>query len=169
MKGTNLNLKIKLVIVKNMKKKSTKIVSIVILMLLIFTIFSSVYAATCPTCKGSGLQPHSNVNCQRCSGTGKVRGATGTIDTDNFKPGELTDSDYEEAFSMTATIVGAITTVGVVVAVVGIVILGIKYMMGSVEQKADYKKTMIPYLVGCILIFCTSTIVSIIYRLASQL
>ncbi len=93
----------------------------------------------------------------------------GKIATNNFKPGELTGDDYDEAFNMASTIVGALTTVGIVVAVVGIIILGLKYMMGSVEQKADYKKTMIPYLVGCILIFSISTIVSIIYNLVSQL
>lgn len=93
----------------------------------------------------------------------------GKIATNNFKPGELTRDDYDVAFNMASTIVGALTTVGIVVAVVGIIILGLKYMMGSVEQKADYKKTMIPYLVGCILIFCISTIVSIIYNLVSQL
>lgn len=93
----------------------------------------------------------------------------GKIATNNFKPGELTADDYDEAFNMASTIVGALTTVGIVIAVVGIIILGLKYMMGSVEQKADYKKTMIPYLVGCILIFSISTIVSIIYNLVSQL
>lgn len=95
--------------------------------------------------------------------------APGKISTNNFKPSELTGDDYETAFNMASTIVGALTTVGIVIAVVGIIILGLKYMMGSVEQKADYKKTMIPYLVGCVLIFCISTIVSIIYGLVSQL
>lgn len=95
--------------------------------------------------------------------------APGKISTNNFKPSELTGDDYETAFNMASTIVGALTTVGIVVAVVGIIILGLKYMMGSVEQKADYKKTMIPYLVGCVLIFCISTIVSIIYGLVAQL
>ena len=95
--------------------------------------------------------------------------APGKISTNNFKPSELTADDYDEAFNMASTIVGALTTVGIVIAVVGIIILGLKYMMGSVEQKADYKKTMIPYLVGCILIFSISTIVSIIYNLVSQL
>ena len=66
-------------------------------------------------------------------------------------------------------IIGIITTVGVVVAVVILLVLGIKYMMGSASEKAEYKKTMIPYLIGCILIFCISTIVSIIYNLVSQL
>lgn len=32
-------------------------------------------------------------------------------------------------------------------------ILGIKYMLGSTEQKATYKKSMLPYLVGAVLLF----------------
>lgn len=91
------------------------------------------------------------------------------VNTGSFKPGDLTGKDYDSAFEMAKTIVGALTTVGVIIAIVGIMILGIKYMMGSVEQKADYKKSMIPYLVGCIFIFAISTIVSIIYSLATQL
>lgn len=93
----------------------------------------------------------------------------GRVDTNSFKPGELTEDDYSEAFNMTATVVGALTTVGIVVAIVGIIILGLKYMMGTIQEKAEYKKTMIPYLIGCILIFCASTIVSIIYGLVTQL
>ena len=50
-------------------------------------------------------------------------------------------------------LIGIITTVGVVVAVIILLVLGIKYMMGSASEKAEYKKTMIPYLVGAILIF----------------
>lgn len=37
-------------------------------------------------------------------------------------------------------------------------VIGIKYMSGSIEEKANYKKTMIPYLIGCICIFGASTI-----------
>ena len=32
-------------------------------------------------------------------------------------------------------------------------ILGIKYMMGSLEQRAGYKKSMLPLLIGAILLF----------------
>lgn len=91
-----------------------------------------------------------------------------TIDTDFYKPNELTDTDTFVAFQKTGTIVSGLTIIGTVIAIIGIMILGIKYMMGSVEQKADYKKTMIPYLIGCILIFTITRIVSIIYNLVSQ-
>ena len=66
-----------------------------------------------------------------------------------------------------ATIVTIMQTVGIVVAVVVLLILGIKYMMGSAEEKAEYKKTMIPYLVGAVLIFASTTIVNVVYNIAS--
>ena len=66
-----------------------------------------------------------------------------------------------------ATIVTIMQTVGIVVAVVVLLILGIKYMMGSAEEKAEYKKTMIPYLVGAILIFASTTIVNVVYNIAN--
>lgn len=91
-----------------------------------------------------------------------------TIDTDLYKPGELTGKDYKEAFELGATLVSGIQIIGVVIAIAGIIILGIKYMIGSVEQKAEYKKTLIPYLIGCIFIFAISQIVSLIYNLVSQ-
>ena len=64
-------------------------------------------------------------------------------------------------------IIGIITTVGVVVAVVVLLILGIKYMMGSASEKAEYKKTMIPYLVGAILIFGASAITKVVVSIGS--
>ena len=66
-------------------------------------------------------------------------------------------------------ILNLIQTVGSVVAVLVLVVLGIKYMMGSTEEKAEYKKTLIPYVVGAILIFAASNIASMVYKAASGL
>lgn len=55
-------------------------------------------------------------------------------------------------------IVGVLQAIGIVVSVVVVIVLGIKYMMGSVEEKAEYKKTMMPYLIGAALIFAASAI-----------
>ena len=66
-------------------------------------------------------------------------------------------------------IVSLIQTLGIVIAVVVILILGIQYMMGSAEQKAEYKKTMIPYLVGAVLIFAATSIVKVVYQLSQTL
>ena len=45
----------------------------------------------------------------------------------------------DEVVKLGATIVTIMQTVGIVVAVVVLLILGIKYMMGSAEEKAEYK------------------------------
>ena len=66
-------------------------------------------------------------------------------------------------------LISIITTIGSIISVVVLVVLGIKYMMGSAEEKADYKKSMIPYIVGAILVFAASTIAGIVYDMAIAL
>ena len=62
-------------------------------------------------------------------------------------------------------IVDIISTVGVVIAVIVLLVLGIKYMVGSASEKAEYKKTMIPYLIGVMILFGISTFLSIILKM----
>ena len=66
-------------------------------------------------------------------------------------------------------IMGILQVVGVLIAVIILMVLGIKYMMGSAEEKAEYKKTMIPYIVGAILIFAVATIANAIYNFVSKI
>ena len=56
------------------------------------------------------------------------------------------------------TILSIVTNVGMILAVVLIAILGVKYMMGSTEEKAEYKKSLMPYFVGAVLVFGASAI-----------
>ncbi len=86
--------------------------------------------------------------------------------TDLYPDAGITVGGQTEIQNLGKQIVGLVQTVGVVIAVVILLVLGIKYMMGSAEEKADYKKSMIPYIVGAILIFASTTIVNIVYNLA---
>ena len=74
-------------------------------------------------------------------------------------------SDSGEITSLGQRIVGIIQIVGVVIAVVVVLVIGIKYLIGSAEEKAEYKKTMIPYLVGAVLVFAGATIVNVVYNM----
>lgn len=65
-------------------------------------------------------------------------------------------------------IVAIIQVVGIVIAVIILLIIGIKYMIGSASEKAEYKKTMIPYIVGALLIFAGTSLVRVIYSLSSS-
>ena len=87
-----------------------------------------------------------------------LAGLTGNA---NVNTGKITD--------LGNSIISVVRVVGIVVAVVILLILGIKYMMGSAEEKADYKKSMIPYIVGAILIFASTAIVGVVYDMANSL
>lgn len=66
-------------------------------------------------------------------------------------------------------VVKVITTIGTVASVVMLIVLGIKYMIGSTEEKAQYKKTLMPYIIGATLVFSASVIAQIIYNVAIKL
>ena len=76
-----------------------------------------------------------------------------------------TDPGTNDIQTLGGKILGILQTVGIVLSVIILVILGLKYMMGSAEEKAEYKKTMIPYLVGAVLIFLAPTIANTVYTL----
>ena len=65
-------------------------------------------------------------------------------------------------------IVTIIQVVGIVIAVIVLLVIGIKYMMGSASEKAEYKKTMIPYIVVAVLIFAGTSLVRVIYSLSTS-
>ena len=66
------------------------------------------------------------------------------------------------------SILKVITTVGQILSVIIVAILGVKYMMGSTEEKAEYKKTMMPYLIGAILVFGATTIGKMVYNFTNR-
>lgn len=66
-------------------------------------------------------------------------------------------------------IIGILQIIGTILSVVVLVVIGIKYMLGSVEERAEYKKTMWPYLLGAILVFSITNILGIIVDISRSL
>ena len=66
-------------------------------------------------------------------------------------------------------VIQIVSVVGSIASVIVLVVLGIKYMMGSAEEKAEYKKTLLPYLVGAALVFAASSIAGIVFNFTSSL
>ena len=87
-----------------------------------------------------------------------------------YAPGswQADESSSAELNDIVGTILGFVQVIGSAIAVIMIVVLGIKYMVGSAEEKAEYKKTMIPYLVGAICIFGASTIANVVYQAVTK-
>lgn len=87
-------------------------------------------------------------------------------DPDFYKPYEdLEDLGETTIFSeMVSSVLGVISVIGIFVAVAGIMIIGIKTIFGSVEEKADYKKKILPFIIGAIILFVPATAVRLIYK-----
>ena len=66
-------------------------------------------------------------------------------------------------------IIQIISVIGSIASVIVLVVIGIKYMMGSAEEKAEYKKTLMPYIIGAALVFAASAIAGIIYGFTNVL
>lgn len=92
----------------------------------------------------------------------------GNFNPNAYSPSGLTENDTDKAISIVAPIFGAIRIIGIVISIIMVIYLGIRYMIGSVEERAEYKKTMIPMIIGMIFLFATSTIVGIIADIISN-
>lgn len=98
-----------------------------------------------------------------------VFATTGKVDPDAYKPKGLTTSDVGEFVDIANSIIAAIQIFGALVAAIAIIVLGIKYMLGSTQDRAGYKETMIPYLVGAVMAFAIPGIVRVIFDLVTQI
>lgn len=83
------------------------------------------------------------------------------MDTDDYKTG-LRYGDATYLFDKGAAVLKVLRNIAAIVSVVALSIIGIRYMVGSVEQKAEYKQTMIPVIIGCMLIGGLSAILTLI-------
>lgn len=94
--------------------------------------------------------------------------ATSSVLLADYTPGNVNANTSVNGISNVTTmgenILGVIQVIGTILAVGILMILGIKYMMGSAEEKASYKKTMVPYVVGAVLIFAASNLAQYVYE-----
>ncbi len=117
-----------------MNKKTIKIISAILIALIVTFSFTTMVSAA---------------NETEVGGPGTYTG---------IKPNNTSDID-----KLGNQVIGVLQVLGSITAVVVLMILGFKYMMGSAEDKADYKKSMIPYLVGAVCIFLAPFIAGAIY------
>lgn len=83
--------------------------------------------------------------------------------------GKLSSEDESKLANKVSIILTVITNVGIIISVLMSAIIGVKYMVGSVEEKAEYKKDMIPYLIGAILLFGICTIVKMMQSIGDTI
>lgn len=68
----------------------------------------------------------------------------------------------QNILTLAGKILGFLQWIALIGGVLIIAILGIKYMMGSLEEKAEYKKSMIPLIVGIVVVMGATTIANLL-------
>lgn len=116
-------------------KKTMKILTILLLAIVLITFTTNVFAAT-----GTAVTPS------------KLE--------DKVDFGSETDTN--DLMTKAGKVMGLIRNISVIAAVIIIMVLGVKYMLGSVEEKAEYKKSFMPLIIGIILVVAASSIATFI-------
>ena len=117
-------------------KKTMKIVSILMMAIMMLMIATPVFA----------VDPTSAIN----SLDGKIN---------------YTGNGDDDFTTKIGNIIGFLQWAGAIAGVLIITILGIKYMMGSLEEKAEYKKSMIPLIVGAVVLIAAPQIAKLIFSI----
>ena len=126
-----------------MKKKIVKIINMIVIVILFLSIsYTNVFASD----------------------------AGAIINPEDYKPGSTNSAENaNKLLTIGNDIIGFLQIVGSILSVTVLVVIGIKYMIGSAEERAEYKKTLMPYLIGAIMVFSITNILAIIVNISGRL
>ncbi len=80
---------------------------------------------------------------------------------------DTTDPDSNGKIKETAArIIKIIRYAAVILGVVLIAVFGLKFMIGSAEEKAEYKKSFVPLIIGIVVVFGATYIAQLIFSIA---
>ena len=96
-----------------------------------------------------------SINCISYAGVGDI------ISIEDVTPSELEGVQANK-------ILGLMQWLGYAIAIGMIIFCGIKYVLSGATQKAKIKDTLIPLLIGAILIACATTITSAAFNIFSN-
>ncbi|MCL2354553.1 MAG: pilin [Oscillospiraceae bacterium] len=99
-----------------------------------------------------------------------VMGTFGPGTVDSAREGQQQEA-YDAMSGIMPTVgrvLQIIRNVGVILAVIIISVLGIKFILGSAEEKAEYKKSFIPLIIGILVLVAAVQIATMIFNLAPQ-
>lgn len=134
-----------------------KITLIIIMIISIFGSFNMTYATQAQGTDGSG------------GGNGKLD------ELDNYSPDHYNPHPEKELGTTkvltqkVSKVLGAIQIIGIVLSVMALMILGIKEMVSSVEERSNIKKAMPVYILGVAMVASMTTLPKIIYDIAQGL
>lgn len=75
--------------------------------------------------------------------------------------------DTTQMANIAQNVMGLIRNIAIVAGVIVLMVIGVKYIMGSAAEKAEYKKSLIPLVVGILIVIFATTLVSFIFDLSA--
>lgn len=95
----------------------------------------------------------------------EIKLAKGIVNPNDYDPPDLTEGDTTVITTKASKITSTIGVIGIIVSVVTLILIGVKFMTGSIEEKAEYKKSMIPYLIGVFIFLTITQLLNIIVKI----
>lgn len=113
-------------------KKVLKIVAVILLIMLAFSIAQPVFAAG------------------------------GSMVTPKNLESKISYGDSGDLQTKAGKIMGLIRNVAVIVGVIMLMVIGVKFMLGSAEEKAEYKKSLMPLVIGIVIVMAATQIAAMV-------
>lgn len=134
-----------------------KIMKIIIILVMIFTMFAHVSATFAAQVEGTDT-------------TGSDERTYGWSDKGlSFWKPEKVNIGQDEFNNTAKTIVAAIRAIGIVVSVIALIVIGIRQITASAEEKSIIKEAMPGYILGLILVVSITFLPTIIYNFMQKL
>lgn len=91
----------------------------------------------------------------------------GTGSSGMLQPGDITPTYDSAATSdlqgIAGSIMGLIRNIAVIAGVIILAVIGVKFMLGSPEEKSEYKKSLMPLVIGVIVVMAATQIMTMIF------
>lgn len=81
---------------------------------------------------------------------GIITSADDFLNNGDINQTPITDASIRETSNL---IYNVLLTIGIIVAIIWGLIIAMQFITGAVEEKAKIKEALVPYIVGCIIIF----------------
>lgn len=94
--------------------------------------------------------------------------STSVLAANKLDPSSL-NATYGDSTQMATTagkVMGMIRNIAVIASVIILMVIGVKFMLGSTEEKAEYKKSLLPLIVGIVLVVAATSIATFLFNMA---
>ena len=139
--------------------KVNKIFFIITILMVLFTIIIPKHVMARPTAviedtyQGSG-------------GDGTLLDITGLGNLGDYGGDGGNSTNFDKVVNK---VVNFLQVIGSIISVIVLMVVGIKYMFASIEERASYKTTMMPYIIGAFMVFGISNVTGLLYYLAKNI